>query len=356
MYTSTRLKVLRACPRLHFYRYALGIAEPQSRDAHFGTVAHSALESWYLSWKRGEDQVVRLNYALAVVEQSDLDPFDRVRLEALVAAYHFRWKDAPWEVLAVEVEFRYELSGFTIGGKIDAIVRDVNTGEIWIVEHKTTKQDASPGSTYWERLALDAQVSIYVDGATVLGHEVAGCVYDVLQRPQHQRKLATPIDKRQYTQGKGCKICGGNLQGKQGTAVVKGSPCAVCRQTGWRIGADGKPESPRLYDKQRDDDETVEEFSDRVADAIATAPGDYLIRGIVVRLDDELPRMRADIIDSIKLERAAALFDLAPRNPDACSRFGQLCSFFDACANRASIDDEQRFPRGAAHPELATAA
>jgi hypothetical protein len=74
---------------------------------------------------------------------------------------------------------------------------------------------------------------------------------------------------------------------------------------------------------------------------------------VVVRLDDELPKMRADILDTIKLARVAALFDIHPRNPDACAKFGSLCGFFDACAGRADIHDLARFPRGRAHPELA---
>jgi PD-(D/E)XK nuclease superfamily len=352
LYTSSRLRVLRQCLRLHYYRYTLGITQPSGDAARFGTVGHAALEAWLRAWQAGNlDE--RLPAAFAAISASDLSPYDKARLSALITAYHIRWKDEPWEILAVEVEFRYELGDYTIGGKLDALIR--KDGRVYVLEHKTTGQDASPGSAYWDRLSIDTQVSIYVDGATMLGHEIAGCIYDVLQRPRHEPKLATPEHERKYTQGMGCKLCGGG-KGKQGSGVIGASVCAPCHGDGWRRDESGAPESPRLYANQRAEDETLDAYSERMIEEIAAEPDAYLIRGEVVRLEDELPRMRQDLIDAIKLERAAALFDLHPRNPDACTKFGSLCSMFDACAGRADVEDLQRFPRGGAHPELAAAA
>jgi hypothetical protein len=366
LYTSSRLKVLRECLRKHYYRFTLGLQQPSGEAARFGTVGHHALEAWYVAWKDGQIEQ-RLPYALGAVTASDLSDWDKARLAALITAYHFRWKDQPWRVLAVEIEFRYELDGYTIGGKIDAIIENTETGEVWLVEHKTTGQDASPGSAYWAKLAIDAQVSIYLDGATVLGFAPAGCIYDVLQRPRHEPKLATPVAEREYTQGKGCKKCGGSAKAgeiEKGrgfysvtfASEVKEVECDGCAGTGWKLGADGKPQAPRLVARQRLEDEPIESFSDRIIDEIAADPDAFLIRGQVVRLDDELPRMRTDLIEAIKLERATSLFGLYPRNPDACAKYGALCSFFPICAGQASTDDEHRFPRGATHPELANAA
>jgi hypothetical protein len=239
---------------------------------------------------------------------------------------------------------------------------------VYVLEHKTTALDTSLGSAYWEKLSIDTQVSIYVDGATMLGYEIAGCIYDVLKRPQHEPLTATPEDKREYTQGVGCSKCGGS--GKPGAirrgrghtivsfaSVVETPECAACKGTGWKCDKDGKPQAPHLYAKQREHDETPAEFEQRLRGVLAESPDSFLIRGTVVRLDDELPQMRQDLIDAIKVERAADLFGLYPRNPDACSRYGQLCAFFDACANRASISDEIRFPRdSAAHAEPASIA
>lgn len=364
LYTSSRLKVLRSCLRQHYYRYTLSIKQPSSANAQFGTVGHLALESWYLAWKRG-DIDARLTDALAAIDQSDINEDDRIRLRAIITAYHLRWRDEPWEVIDVEIEFRYVLGGYTFGGKIDVLIRDTRDGRVWVVEHKTTGMDASPGSAYWDKLAIDTQVSIYIDGATVLGHDVAGCIYDVLQRPRHELRLATPEAEREYTSGRGCKRCGGSakagsiVQGRGSYDVVFASEvkrvtCGECAGTGWKLDKNGIPEEPRLYARMRATDETPDEFMDRVVADIAERPDEFLIRGVVVRLEDELPKMRQDLVDAVRLERTSALFEMWPRNSDSCNRYGSMCSYFPLCSSRADVDDEQRFPRGAAHPELAS--
>lgn len=366
LYTASRLRVFRQCNRAHFYRYALGIRTPSSPAMAFGTHAHKALEAWYRAWQTGED---RLAAAFAVIDElEDIDDIDRIRLRVLVAAYHARWGSEDWEVLAVEQEFRYFLGGIEIGGKIDALIRERSTGRVFVVEHKTSTQDTSPGSPYWDRLAIDTQVSIYIDGASFgLDYEISGCVYDVLKRPQHELLLATPEDKRKFTLGKGCAKCGGSAGGKKGivrgrgyydvtfASEVKRNDCDGCAGTGWKVDDEGVPQAPRLHANQRDTDETLEQYEDRLANEIAERVDDYLARSVVVRLDSELPRMRQELVDTILSMQALDREGLAPPNHDACVRGREMCSFFSACSGRASIDDEHTFPRGDAHPELASA-
>ncbi len=375
LYTASRLRVLRDCLRRHYYQYTLAIRTPATDAMAFGTVTHRALEAYFVAWQRSGEAFMRgdvderLEDALLTIEQSGLALVEQARIRVLIAAYHARWGAEPWDVLAVEAEFRYQLGDYAIGGKIDGLVRDRRDGRVYVLEHKTTRQDASPGSPYWERLAIDSQVSIYVDGAAMLGHEIAGCIYDVLKRPSHEPKLATPEAEREYTTGRGCRRCGGSARAgeiKQGTGVyrvsfaseVKMIDCDECNGTGWKKNKDGIPEAPRLHARMRAVDETLAEFMERVLAQLAEAPDEFLIRNVVVRLDDELPQMRLDLVDTIALARWTAKEFGAepPRNPDACAKYGGLCPFFAACSGRASIDDPSLYPRGAAHPELASAA
>ncbi len=365
LYTTSRLRAFHRCNRFHRYRYDLGIRTPSSAAMGFGTNTHAALEAWYLAWQRGED---RLAAAFAAIDGADAADIDHARLRVLVAAYDTKWGGEDWEVLGVEVEFRYWLGDVEIGGKIDAIIRDRRDGRVWVVEHKTSSADTSPGSAYLDRLCVDTQISIYVDGAAMLGHEIAGCIYDVLKRPLHEPKLATPDGKREYTAGSGCAKCGGS--GKAG-AIVQGRghyvvkfpgeadrqiPCEGCHATGWKLDKDGAPNAPRLHARMRERDETIEEYEERVADEISTRADEFLSRGQVVRLADELPKMRQEILDTIAAMRALDAIGVAPPNYDACLYGREACSFFAACSGRASIDDETIFPRGATHPELAGAA
>lgn len=376
LYTSSRLRVLRECLRKHFYRYTLGLQTEANAAMRFGTLGHAALEAWYRAW-RAEDLArdaawatgatydpppdPRLPAALSVIGAApDLSPFDRTKLRVLVTAYHHRWGGKDWEVLAVEKEFRYYLGDREIGGKIDAIIRDRADGRVYVVEHKFTGADASLGAPYWERLTIDTQVSIYIDGAAMLGYgDIAGCIYDVIKRPAHEPKLATPPDRREYTKGKGCKRCGGSAkpgaieQGRGSYDVVFASevkvvPCDECKETGWKCNAAGVPEAPRLHANQRDTDEPDEEFEARLVEAIAENPDAFLLRGVVVRLESELPLMRQDILDDIDV----AELGRTSRNSNSCAHGHEMCGYFALCSGTASIND---FTRGPAHPELGAA-
>jgi hypothetical protein len=364
LYTASRLRVFRQCIRAHFYRYVYGIRTPSSPAMAFGTNTHAALEAWYRAWQCGED---RLQAAFAAIDAiENIDDIERIRLRVLVAAYDARWGAEDWEVLAVEIEFRYYLDGIEIGGKIDAIIRERSTGRVYVVEHKTSTADTTAGAPYWDRLAIDTQVSIYVDGASFgLDYDISGCIYDVLKRPLHDRLLATPEDKRKYTIGKGCKKCGGSAKAgevSQGRGfytvnftTVEEIKCEDCAGTGWKKDKNGAPEAPRLHSNQRDRDETLDEFEERLTTEVGERIEEFLSRGIVVRLDDELPKIRQELIDTILSMQALEREGLAPPNHDACIRGRDTCAFFVACSGRASIDDEFLFPRGAAHPELANA-
>ncbi len=360
LWTSSRLSATRRCGRLGHYRYGLGIGEPTNDTARFGTVGHAALEAGFRVYS--SDPGERLAVSLAECDAL-ADLYERARARAVVAGYWAHWGNEPWEIVAVENEFRFMLGDIEIGGKLDLLARKLDTGELLVGEHKFTSMDASPGSAYWERLTIDTQVSIYTDGASMLGHgDIAGVVYDVIAKPKHEPKMATPVERRTYTiekttRGKGCKWCGG-IPGSAKKDPVPGHgrapadlPCPMCNGTGWEVAPTHTPS--RLHANQREVDEEPDAFEDRIIDAIAADPDAFYRRGTIVRLADELPKMRADILDTIRLARVADMFEVWPRNSDGCARYGSLCGFFDACAGRVDIDDTNRFPRGRAHPELA---
>lgn len=336
-WSATRLATFRRCVRLHHYRYVLGLGEPSTDTQEFGKVGHSVLET-LLRAQMGD--VIANAVVMQGIPMDLPDAYEAARLSALIDGYRLRWESTRWEVLGVEVPFEYELAGHIINGRMDGIVRDLADGRVYVLEHKFTSSDTSPGSAYWERLTLDAQVSIYCDAAAMLGYDCAGVIYDVIGKPALKPKLATPVEKRKMTAGKGCKACGGKAGVKGLGYGPVGGDCIACKGSGWS-------EAPRLYEGQRDTGEPVQEFRDRVIESIAANPDDYYRRAVIVRTEDELPKMRTDLLDTIKLARAAELFDVQPRNPDSCLRYGSRCFFWDACTGAASIDDSLRFPRRA---------
>jgi RecB family exonuclease len=98
----------------------------------------------------------------------------------MLEAYFDRWllDDALWEVLEVEKEFSFKLeNGMEITGIIDLIVRDTQTKEILVVDHKTASQVVDQ-----DFLQMENQVSTYYLGAQSLGYKVDGAVFNYIYK------------------------------------------------------------------------------------------------------------------------------------------------------------------------------
>jgi len=319
--TQSEQRTFRRCPREHYLAYAQRYRPVTDAETlRFGTLWHRALESY---WRQSSSEEKRLEASLATLHETaeaTSDPFQIATVEALLLGYDARWKEEHFEVLAVEVEFSAPLINpetghasktFILGGKLDAIARD-EKGLVLIVEHKTSSEDLGAGSTYWQRLRIDSQVSTYYAGARALGYEVAGAIYDVVAKPSLRPLKATQNPK--YTK-------------------------------------DG-----RLYANQREFDETPEEYLARLLAHITENPDRYYHRGTVVRLEEEEREAAFDSWQTTRLIREAELAQRYPRNADACPRYGRMCSFFDVCTGSASIEDPLRFRRlETAHEELSHA-
>lgn len=339
-YSSSRLATLHTCLRKYKYKYVDRLIDPGTDAQAYGKGVHAGLEAWLLAHDQGPE--ARLAIAHARIIEANLSPVDAIKAHAVIDGYELRWGGVAWRVLAAEIGFRYELGGHVLMGVIDGIIQDETDGRIYVVEHKNTVSDIAPGTGYWDMLTIDRQVSIYVDGAAMLGYEIAGVIYDAIGKPKHDRLLATPEENRKYTKGKGCKLCGGTHGGKGG--IKRGEGCATCNQTGWF-------EEPRLHEDQRAEDESPEAFDARVRAAIASAPEKFYQRATIVRTDDELPKMRIDLLETIRLARMCEVLDMWPRgNTHACRSFGTACAFIPLCTGSADITDETRFPRRTAQP------
>jgi len=308
--TQSEQRTFRRCPREHFLAYAQRYRSVTDAETlRFGTLWHRALEIY---WRQSKEEL-RLEVAQESLRadgaSSGSDPFQTATAEALLLGYDARWREEheKLEVLAVEIEFSAPLINpetghasktFILGGKIDAIAR-AEDGHVYIVEHKTSSEDLGAGSTYWQRLRIDSQVSTYYAGARALGYEVAGALYDVVAKPSLKPLKATQNPK--YTK-------------------------------------DG-----RLYANQREFDETPDEYEARLLAHITENPDRYFHRGTVVRLETEQVEAAFDTWQTTRLIREAELAQRYPRNADACPRYGRLCDFFSVCTGGASLDDPSRF-------------
>jgi hypothetical protein len=189
-----------------------------------------------------------------------------------------------------------------------------------LCERKTSSEDLGPGGTWWKRLLIDPQISIYLNAAKYLGYECQGVLYDCLRRVALEPFSATPEELRKYTK------------------PTKSDPV------------------PRLYANQRDRDESPQEFEARCLTAIAADPEKYYQRGTVVRLEEELREAMADNWQTAGLIRDARRLQVYPRNPDACVQWSRTCDYFNVCTGTSRIDDPMMFLQlESPHEELSEA-
>lgn len=284
--TKSRLTTWRRCKRLHRLRYLDGWESSRESEAiTFGHLLHVGIESW---WR---DKPLALPL-------SD-DPYMQAKATEVLLGYS--WPDREgYEVLAVEHPVTFPLLNpdtmqpsrlYEMGAILDLVLRRIRTGEIILVEHKTTGSDFSDdASGYWNRLAMDPQLSLYVVACESQGWKVDRIIYDVIARPQLRPKLATPEENRRYTK-------------------------------------DGK-----LDARQRDRDETPEEFRARLRADIESRPERYFARREIARVESEIRDGMLDTWEEAKAIRQAELSGRHPRNPDACHLYGTTCDFYDVCA------------------------
>lgn len=351
--TNSRLACYRRCPREHYLRYVLGRVPPgRSQALRFGDLIHKGLEAWWQPryaveiYNRLPDAIEAMRATCRAIPEADRPeglPYDLARAEAMLLGYDARWGTEDHTVLGVEEEFRAPLRNpatgspsraWRLAGKLDVRVQD-RKGRVLLIEHKSSSEDLSAGSAYWQRLRMDAQISFYLRGAEAaqLGDRPEGVIYDVLAKPATKPLRATPPEQRKYTQGKPCPYC-------KGSKMLAGSPCTACEGSGYR-------DPPHLYAGQRLADETPTEYRDRLVEAIAEAPERYYARCEVVRLDREVERHDREIWEWAKVMRKD---EVHLHNPDACVRYGSVCGFFGLCSGERSMEELQQISW--VHPEL----
>lgn len=183
----------------------------------------------------------------------------------------------------------------------------------FLLEHKSTGDDIVPGSPWWKRvIAMDPQVSIYIEGMRQVGYDVTGVLYDALHKPDLRPYKATPIEKREYRK------------------------------------RDGK-----LHAKQHESDETPEAFGRRVLEAIAKDLPRYYQRCRIVRLGNDLRESAFDSWQTGAAIREARHSGIFPRYPDSCFKWGRACEYLPICSGESDPGDPLLYRIGThRHEEL----
>jgi hypothetical protein len=312
----SRARTFRRCPRLEQFEYELGY-KPCAKDGPkpFGSAWHCIQEIWWAAPLELRWPMVSGWFAKPQDNKGrpiDLDPFVKAHLSALARGYHARWIGEAVETVGVERKFSLPLINpatgaasktFVLNGRLDILAKW--RGKLWAYEHKSTSDDIGPGTPYWARLRLDSQSSTYIEASQLTGFDVEGVIYDVVRKTGLKPLKATPSESRKYT--------------KEGL----------------------------LYAKQRERDETPDEYEARILADIAENPNRYFARCDVPKLEGELEEARADLWQTAVALREAQRSGRFPRNPDACFQYHVACDFFGVCTHSESLEDPSLFSKRA---------
>src|ERR1700677_679323 len=90
----------------------------------------------------------------------------------LLTGYDARWRNAPYKIDSVESILTSDLYNpetqrksrtFTLAGKLDVRMTDIQTGEKVIPDHKTASQDITdPNGSYWRQLVVEGEETPYI--------------------------------------------------------------------------------------------------------------------------------------------------------------------------------------------------
>lgn len=299
--TTSMLRCFKECRRRYKYEY-IDLLKPAVKPTalEIGTLYHKMLESYIT------DGTTEIN-----LKEEEVDEVNLAIAQAMATAY-VKWsQEQDLEFVEVELPFIVSVGhGKRLKGKIDAVVE--RNEEYFLVEHKTTSQY---NEEYLQSLMLEEQPTNYlyafnkmVDHAELGGinKKAVGMFYLIVEKPTIKPYKATPIEQRKYKK-------------------------------------DGS-----LYANQREFDETLEEFKERLAKWYEE--DERIHRHFIYRKANELKEhiedLQLQIKDLIRAEADGTYY----RNPASCKIFGcpyrALCiaedpkNFIDLYANKTKRNEE----------------
>lgn len=353
--TASRMQCFKTCPRLHYYRYELGLRPVESaKPLRMGAAIHLGIDSR----ARGKSTDAAIWDAIAgyevvpawAKEDDKLAEWlvERETVARLLAAYFWWWEraevaDALRVARVIESEGMFQMPirnpdtgratpRFLNAGKRDGLV-ELGDARMAVREAKSAGEDIGPDSVYWKRLKIDAQISNYYITAEDQGRPVATVLYDVIRKPTISPRQIPLLDKE------GLKVVTDVATGER-VMLANGKPRQSADVSkGWTL------------EHRR---ETDAEFGERLTADIAERPAFYFQRREIPRLADDLKEYREELWQIQSAIADAQRNGRWFRNTGACMIHGRDCEFLDVCGRRLEPGEvPEGFKRvNDIHPEL----
>lgn len=192
LFTHSSIALFQRCPRQYHYRYREEIIKPWATPGArgFGSVIHDCLELC-LGGKPYEQ-------VQAHIVENGGRPDQWLQQLAMMDSYYYHHplEHEPWEVVSLEDVFHIEENGYKHAGKIDGLVRMKDTGQLYLLEHKTA---GKVSQTYKERIWHDQQIHRYARWyGKAKGIQIEGVVYNVLIKIARRRRVKRNEEDEAY--------------------------------------------------------------------------------------------------------------------------------------------------------------
>ena len=188
--TQSQIQAFQDCQKFFYWKNrAKLVPNGAAAEQNLGTAVHKALEVWMTTEDWAKVLVAYHGYKASLGEN------DFVMGLSMLEGYKKKWgrPSEKYEVIKVEKEFEITFDGDVepFRGKIDVILKNRETGETELWDHKTV---TSYTPEYIIRRWMDLQLHAYYIGATEgLGIPIHRFVYDVLVKPGVRRKKGETV-------------------------------------------------------------------------------------------------------------------------------------------------------------------
>jgi hypothetical protein len=359
-HTNSSLSCFRTCRYQYWLRYVLGLRRIRKADAlRWGGAFDAGVSALInpIDHSHLKDIPKPLEEAIAVATAVyDVVPqwttaeewaIERMEVEMCLRGWAWRYSEQlPFftdsqRILATSVGRKEGcVSRCWIKGKADAMI-DWPPPRHYLFELKTTSESLEDDADYWTRLRSDPQLSIYSILLDAIGERPDGILYNVVRKPTIGPLLIPLLDEQ------GRKI----VEAADGNRVYKrdGTPReSASKEDGWTL-------------KSRR--QTPEEYGKRLLEDIGAQPDKYFAQREIARHDDELGRVKLEVIQEINEVNATHRNWRWYRSPgrmtcDHCE-YSAIClgkpmilkDFLNEAADRANVPEGYEIVTNV-HPEL----
>ena len=220
--TYSAWNMFRNCPRAYEWRYEKHLVPLQANEnLMFGSVIHKCLELWYKHFDAKQvyayiDNVFpqRIEFLKNGVPNLYYIPEQKTawqKAQAMMDGYFLKYPEEPFDVFAVEDVFGGDIINpatqakskkIDIKGKVDGIVKMKNSGEYYLLEHKTA---SIINDIYLAKLPCDTQITLYtIYAEKKYNIPIAGIIYNILGKTKTIQEIGETEEEFRIRYAEAC--------------------------------------------------------------------------------------------------------------------------------------------------------